>query len=88
MPNVKTAISIPAELFKEVNRYAKRKRIPRSQVFAEGARRLLKDLTDRQITERVNDVFSDPKIRHEQRAFARAASASLARFLEREGDRW
>lgn len=87
MPNVKTAISIPAKLFKQVDQYARRKRIPRSQVFAEGARRLMKELSDSEITRRINAALENDD-QAEERAFARAASASLARVLEREGDRW
>lgn len=87
MQRVKTAISVPADLFRQVNRYAKRNRIPRSQVFAEGARRLLNELSGNEITRRINAALENDD-QSEERAIARAASASLARFLEREGDRW
>jgi metal-responsive CopG/Arc/MetJ family transcriptional regulator len=88
MPNVKTAISIPAELFKQVDRYSKKKRIPRSQIFAEGARRVLRQQRDEQITHRLNKVFKDPKVRAEQSLWARAAAVSLAEIMKRQDQEW
>ncbi|MGH7180255.1 MAG: hypothetical protein ACREJC_22950 [Tepidisphaeraceae bacterium] len=87
MPKVKTAISIESRLFRQVDRFAKRARVPRSQVFAEGARRLLRELSSKEITRRINAALAGDD-QAEERAYARAASASMARIWEREGDRW
>lgn len=85
MSNVKTSISIPAELFKQVDRYAKKKRIPRSRIFVEGARLVLKNQTDQELTRRINESLRGID-QAEDRAFARAASASIAKILR--DDRW
>ena len=83
MANVKTAISIPAELFKQVERYSKKKKIPRSRVFADAVRKLLRDQSDKEITRRLNEVYSDPEVQKEQAEWARLASQSMARLLEK-----
>jgi len=43
---MKTAISIPDDLFQKIERYSRRLRIPRSRLFAEAAREYLAKRSD------------------------------------------
>ena len=49
-------------------------------------RKLLRDQSDNEVTERLNRVYSDPEVQKEQAAWARLASQSMARLSER--DKW
>ncbi len=59
MPNVKTAISLDREIFEEMERLARKKKISRSQLFAQAARDLVKRERDEAITDRLNAVYSE-----------------------------
>jgi metal-responsive CopG/Arc/MetJ family transcriptional regulator len=86
MANVKTAISLPEDLFRLVQQYSKRNRIPRSQVFAQAVRMLLGAEDAAEVTRRLNKVYADPEVQREQSQWAQAASTSLGR--KRERARW
>jgi len=54
---VKTAISIPDQLFREAERTAKRLKIPRSRLYSEAIERYLRESREQDVTERLNAIY-------------------------------
>lgn len=54
---MKTAISVPNDVFQLSDRLAKKLRISRSAVFAMGVRKLGEEFDDEEITSRLNDYY-------------------------------
>jgi hypothetical protein len=57
-PSVKTAVSIPDPIFEAADRLARRRRISRSELYAEALAKLLDSDESTEITERLDDVYS------------------------------
>ena len=57
--SVKTAVSIPDPIFEAADRLARRRRISRSELYAEALARLLDSDSSTAITERLDDVYGD-----------------------------
>jgi metal-responsive CopG/Arc/MetJ family transcriptional regulator len=55
---VKTAVSVPDELFQQAEATARRLRMSRSQFYAKAIAELLKKEDGQAITERLNEVYS------------------------------
>ncbi|MBW0436034.1 MULTISPECIES: hypothetical protein [Leptospira] len=55
---MKTAISIPDELFKTAEKTAKKLGIPRSQLFAKALEEFIQSHSKESITEKLNKVYS------------------------------
>jgi predicted transcriptional regulator len=55
---VKTAVSVPDELFRQAEAAARRLRVSRSELYAKAIAEFLKRQDARAITERLNDVYS------------------------------
>lgn len=58
-PLVKTAVSIPDPIFEAADRLARRRRISRSELYAEALTRLIDDDEASSITERLDDVYAE-----------------------------
>jgi metal-responsive CopG/Arc/MetJ family transcriptional regulator len=58
-PSVKTAVSIPDPIFEAADRLARRRRISRSELYAEALARLLDADESTEITERLDDVYGE-----------------------------
>jgi len=86
MPNVKTAISVPKDLFDEIERYSKRHHLSRSEVFAQGAARLLQDKRSRRITEKFSEIYGSKTDDQDARAWQNVAVQSMAKLLK--DDQW
>ena len=56
---VKTAVSIPDPIFEAADRLARRRRISRSELYADALARLLEADESRGITERLDEVYGD-----------------------------
>jgi metal-responsive CopG/Arc/MetJ family transcriptional regulator len=56
---VKTAVSIPDPIFEAADRLARRRRVSRSELYAEALVRLLEADDSRGITERLDEVYRD-----------------------------
>lgn len=56
---MKTAISIPDEIFKEVELFAKKHNYSRSEVFSIAVRDFLEKVKSRQLLERLNEAHKD-----------------------------
>lgn len=57
-PGVKTAVSIPDPIFEAADRLARRRRISRSELYAEALAKLLDSDESTEVTERLDDVYS------------------------------
>jgi len=55
---MKTAVSLPDELFRQAEAAARRLRFSRSELYARAIAEFLKGLQDNSITERLNQVYS------------------------------
>jgi len=55
---MKTAVSLPDDLFRKAEATARRLRVSRSELYAKALAQFLKTQRDSAITERLNDVYS------------------------------
>ena len=56
--SVKTAVSVPDDLFRQAEAAARRLRVSRSELYAKAIAEFLKRQHGNTITERLNDVYS------------------------------
>jgi hypothetical protein len=86
---MKTAISLPDDLFAASEQYAARVGIPRSQLYAQALQEYLKRHTDQQVTERLDRYYGQlaELLPGEGFAAAEAAGLAAARTLT-EHDTW
>ena len=56
---MKTAISLPDELFKEAERYAEKHGLSRSELIANALRDFMKSRSDEEIIAAFNEVYKD-----------------------------
>ncbi len=59
---MKTAVSIPDSIFEAADRLAKRRRVSRSELYADALRRLLADEDDQNITARLDAIYADAAV--------------------------
>lgn len=57
--NVKTAVSMPDDLFRSAEATARRLRVSRSELYANAIAEYLKRQQDNTITERLNEVYAN-----------------------------
>ena len=81
---MKTAISIPDELFDRLDAHARERGESRSGLVAEAVRAYLRKLEDEEITRRFNEAYSDPELVAESLALAAEGKRAFARILERD----
>jgi metal-responsive CopG/Arc/MetJ family transcriptional regulator len=72
---MKTAISVPDDTFKRVERAAKRLGVSRSEFYARAAQSWLDALEDEDTTNAINDAIAGLPV---EKAFTDAAAAALA----------
>jgi metal-responsive CopG/Arc/MetJ family transcriptional regulator len=58
---MKTAISIPDEIFREIERFSKEHRYSRSEVFVMAVKEFLEKLKSRELFNALNEVYSEPE---------------------------
>lgn len=73
---MKTAISIPDELFESAERFAQRRGLTRSQLYATALRQYLQDHRSEAITEQLNAIY-DAEPSTLEPALAQAQTRSL-----------
>ncbi|MCC7308156.1 MAG: hypothetical protein IT173_11365 [Acidobacteria bacterium] len=73
---MKTAISVPGEIFNLSERLAKKLQISRSAVFALGVQKLGEELDDDEITRRLNEYYSKERAKLDP-AIVQMAALSL-----------
>ncbi|PJZ29622.1 MULTISPECIES: ChpI protein [Leptospira] len=82
---MKTAISIPDELFKTAEKTAKKLGIPRSQLFAKALEEFIQSHSKESITEKLNKVYSS-KSKETKNNIADLSIESLRKSLK--NDSW
>lgn len=55
---MKTAISVPDELYEKAEKYAKAHSLSRSELYQDALERYLTENTDQDITRRLNEVYA------------------------------
>jgi metal-responsive CopG/Arc/MetJ family transcriptional regulator len=83
---MKIAISIPDDVFEEVDKIAKEQKKSRSQIFVSAAREYIQKEETRRLIERLDKVYSQPET-SEERAQRMAMSEYQRRRVKRKG-RW
>jgi len=58
---VKTAISIPDEIFREIERFSKEHRYSISEVFVMAVKEFLDKLKSKEVFNALNEVYSEPE---------------------------
>jgi len=58
---MKTAISVPDDVFELSERLAKKLKVSRSQIFAMGVKKLAEEHDDDEVTARLNEFYSQEK---------------------------
>lgn len=83
MATVKTAISIPEELFEKLERLAREMKVSRSRLLAQAAEAFIKEQENRRILEKLKEVYGEEPD-DEERALAKAMKPRMRRLLDRE----
>ena len=84
MPATKIAISVPAEVLREVDRAARARGKTRSGFITDLLRAAARARSDARITRQLTDLFSDPEIQEDQRRTAH----ELAGLRSEPGTEW
>ncbi len=63
---MKTAISVPDEIFREVERFSKEHRYSRSEVFVMAVKEFLEKLKSEKLLNTLNEVYSEPESQEER----------------------
>ena len=58
---MKTAISIPDEIFREIERFSKEHHYSRSQVFVMAVKEFLEKLKSKELFNALSEVYSEPE---------------------------
>ncbi|AOP36398.1 ChpI protein [Leptospira tipperaryensis] len=82
---MKTAISIPDELFKTAEKTAKKLGIPRSQLFAKALEEFIQSHSKESVTEKLNKIYSS-KSKETKNNITDLAVESLRKSLK--NDSW
>lgn len=77
---MKTAVSIPDEIFEEAERLAERLRTSRSRLYSQALREYVRRHTPDHVTETLNRVLDD--VGTEENDFRRAAARRTVRKVE------
>jgi hypothetical protein len=85
--HVKTAISINEELFREVEAWAGKLEISRSQLFARAVEEYIRDRENEELLRRLNEAHADGLDEEEQEHLDRMW-AYQGRLLEETGNEW
>ena len=83
MATVKTAISVPEDLFEQLKNTAKEMNLSRSRVFTLAVREFLEARENRRILEQLNRVYGEEPD-EEERKLAKAMKTRLRRLIKRE----
>ena len=83
MATVKTAISIPEDLFEGLEIASKELKISRSQVFALAVKDFLRERENRRMLDQLNRVYGEEPD-DEEREYLRRMKALYSKTLERE----
>jgi predicted transcriptional regulator len=85
MSTIKTAVSLPEDVFAELDEAAAEARMSRSAVITAAVREYLRRRESRRMLRRLNEVYEEP-IEPEQEAWIRQASRRVGERLR--DDQW
>jgi metal-responsive CopG/Arc/MetJ family transcriptional regulator len=83
---MKTAISIPDDLFKEVNRLAQENKISRSQIFRLAVEAYLEKIKSHKLLEALNSAYADEETPEEKLLRKRSIDHYSRTILKNEND--
>ncbi len=83
MPQVKIAISIPQDILKTVDKLSKEKNVSRSAYISNVLQLVSTKSKESEILNRINLLFSDPKIQKEQKKTSKLLNQKL-----NDGEQW
>jgi antitoxin MazE6 len=79
---MKTAISIPDEVFEEVEEFAKQHHFSRSEVFVIAVKELMEKIKSRQLLDTLNGLYADIETREDKSLRKRALKHYAKRVLK------
>ncbi len=82
---MKTAISMPDDIFKDIDKLSKERRCSRSQVLTDAAREYIEKQKNKKMFEQLNKVYSEKETEQESE-LRRKSKKYYAKLLK--GDRW
>lgn len=82
---MKTAISVPDDIFREVDRLSKETHRSRSEIFSEAVREYLRRLQNKKMLDRLNEAYAEPESK-EAVSWRKAAKRRYAEATK--GERW
>lgn len=80
---MKTAISIPDNIFEEVNKLAQENKISRSQIFCAAVEEYLKKMKARKLLEALNSIYADESTPEEKLLRAKTIEYYERQVLEK-----
>jgi len=83
---MKTAISVPDDIFKEVNKIAKESGRSRSEVFVDAVKEYIKRAESRRMLETINKVCDEVEETPEDILWRKKALQHFAKYVLREED--
>ncbi len=88
MPTIKTAVSLPADVFAALDEAATEERTSRSAVITAAVREYLLRRASAALTRQFDKVYRDEQLADEDRAWLEFALAAQTKRLAEEGDSW
>ncbi len=82
---MKTAISIPDDLFKEVDRLADEKKTSRSRIFCSAVTLYLEKIKSRRLLEELNSAYGPEETSEEKTVRKKSKEYYKKQILEKEG---
>jgi metal-responsive CopG/Arc/MetJ family transcriptional regulator len=79
---MKTAVSIPDHIFKEVEEFAKEHNYSRSEVFAIALREFMEKLKSKQLLKALNDTYSEAEISEEKQVRTKSKKYYATKILK------
>jgi metal-responsive CopG/Arc/MetJ family transcriptional regulator len=83
---MKTALSIPDEIFKEVEKFAKEHHFSRSEVFVIAVKEFLKKLASKKLLDALNNAYSDVESPEEKTLRVKSKKYYINRVLKNNID--
>ena len=83
---MKTAISIPDDLFKEVNKLARKNKTSRSQIFRTAVEEYLEKLKSHKLLEAINSAYADEETYEEMLLRKKSIEYYNSTILKKKND--
>lgn len=87
MATVKTAISLPETLFKEIDELARETNVSRSKLLAQAAEEYLERRRGQMLLKAVNEAYADG-LDPEEEEFLQVMDRKARQWMRENGDEW